>query len=206
MSLRTRMFQAWQRFILRQNKVVLLSIILKWQQYIFGNELEKLRQQSSRYADLKSRIYDYLKKCQLYRLPIAVRMCLLRRKRLSQHREHTEESNAEDDETSYDQASSAESKFCGKQCRGTFSRKLLICDIDRLPPIAHCSELQKSAVSDVPGTENTASESTASAISVCSNHFSVADKLSILQSSRFFFNTGQNPITVAMIVVTIIQI
>ncbi len=41
-----------------------------------------------------------LKKYQLDRLPLAVRMCLLRRKRLSKRREHTEESNAEDDVTS----------------------------------------------------------------------------------------------------------
>ena len=51
MNLRTRMFRAWQSSILRQNKVLLLSIIMKWQQFILGNKLEKLRQ-SSRYADL----------------------------------------------------------------------------------------------------------------------------------------------------------
>ncbi len=40
---------------------------------------------------------------------MAVMICLLRRKRFSKHKEHTEESNAEDDETSDDPASSAES-------------------------------------------------------------------------------------------------
>ncbi len=75
-------------------------------------------------------------------------MCLLRRKRLSKHKEHTEESNAENDVTSDDHASSAESNAKEPQ-----SSKLPICDMDRLPPIVHCSELQKSAVSDDPGTE-----------------------------------------------------
>ncbi len=66
-------------------------------------------------------------------------MCLPRHKRLSKHKEHTEESNAKDDVTSDDQASSAESNAeeHGNQPR---SSKLLICDMDRLPPIAHCSE------------------------------------------------------------------
>ena len=135
MNLRTRMFQAWQSSILRQNKVLLLSIIMKWQQFILGNKLEKLRQ-SSRYADLLRRIHEYLKKCQLDRLPLAARMCLLRRKRLFQHKEPTEHSSAEDDVTSDDQASSAESNAeeHGNQNR---SSKLLICDMDRLPPIAN---------------------------------------------------------------------
>ena len=108
-------------------------------------------------------------------------MCLLRRKRLFQHKEPTEDSNAEDNVTSDDQACSAESNA---EEHGNQSSKLLICDMDRLPPTAQCPELQTCAVSDVPGTENAASESTA-AIFVRSNHLNVADKLSILRSSSF---------------------
>ncbi len=109
---------------------------------------------------------------------------MLRRKRLSKHKEPTEDSNAEDDVTSDDQASSAESNAeeHGNQNR---SSKLLIGDMDISPPIAQCSEFQTCAVPDDPGAENTASESTESAISVRSNHLNVADKLSILRSSSF---------------------
>ncbi len=65
-------------------------------------------------------------------------MCLLRCKRFFLHKEPTEDSNAEDDVTSDDQASSAE---CNAEEHGNQNRssKLLICDMDRLPPIAHCS-------------------------------------------------------------------
>ena len=43
-------------------------------------------------------------------------------------------------------------------------------------------------------------------VAVRSNHLNVAEGLSILRSSSFGFNAGQNPITVAMTVFTIITI
>jgi hypothetical protein len=67
-------------------------------------------------------------------------MCLLSHNRLFQHKEPTEDSNAEDNVTSDDQASSAESN-AEEHGNQNSSSKLLICDMDKLPIIAQCTLL-----------------------------------------------------------------
>ncbi len=56
----------------------------------------------------------------------------------------------------------------------------------RLPPIAHCSEVKTCVVSDVAGTENTAS-----IIPVIRTHLNKSDKLSIVRLSSNVFLSGQ---------------
>ena len=119
MRLRTRYFQSWQmrKSVLRKHKILGRRYLFRWQDFLSRKRMkqtpaEKFKH-SSRYAELKRRLHEYLKNCRLKRLPNSIWLFLLRNKRLHRNNKPQNKTKAETHSTTNDETQSQQtSRLC----------------------------------------------------------------------------------------------